>query len=190
MKLAKILLILCSPLLLGGCAGVLFAGAATTANIVTDPRTTQEIWDDNNIELQIAGIANKAPFAEKTRITASSYNGVVILIGQSSEQDLLSEFEQKARKVKGVKKVYNEVHIKEPISLGEISHDSWLTTKVKSSLLANSELTGIKIKVITEDSEVFLLGYVSHKHADMAADIARNISGVKRVVKAFQYGDK
>ncbi len=189
MKLAKILLILSAPFWLSGCAGVLVAGAATTANIVTDPRTTQEIWDDNNIELQIAGIANKVPFAEKTRITASAYNGSVVLIGQASDQALLDEFEQKAAQVKGVKKVYNEVKVKAPISLGEISHDSWITTKVKSSLLAKSELSGIKIKVITEDSEVFLLGYVSHQHADMAADIARNISGVKRVVKAFQYGN-
>ncbi|MFB9135200.1 BON domain-containing protein [Vibrio sp. AK197] len=190
MKLVTRLLIILTPLILSGCAGFLVAGAATTANIVTDTRTTQEIWDDNNIELQIAGIANKAPFAEHTRITASSYNGTVILIGQSSEQTLLDEFEARARKVKGVNTIYNQVHIKEPLSLGEISHDSWLTTKVKSALLANSELSGIKIKVITEDKEVFLLGYVSHRHADLAVDIARNISGVKRVIKAFQYGDE
>ncbi|CAH8242325.1 hypothetical protein VAEKB19_650001 [Vibrio aestuarianus] len=43
--------------------------------------------------------------------------------------------------------------------------------------------------MITEDREVFLLGYVSAEHAELATEIARNISGVKQVIKAFQYGE-
>jgi osmotically-inducible protein OsmY len=61
---------------------------------------------------------------------------------------------------------------------------------VKSALLAKSELNGVKVSVITEDNEVYLLGYVSREHADIAAEVARNISGVKQVIKAFQYGDE
>ena len=61
---------------------------------------------------------------------------------------------------------------------------------MKSALLANSELNGIKVKVITEDSEVFLLGLVSREHADIATEVARNISGVKQVIRAFEYGEE
>ncbi|MDE1239102.1 BON domain-containing protein [Vibrio aestuarianus] len=189
MKTLKFSLMLLLSFAVSGCAGVIIAGAATTANIVTDPRTTQEIWNDNNIEFEVAGIANKAPFKGKTRITASSYQGTVILMGQSETSELLSDFEKKARETKGVKVIHNQVRIKAPLSLGEISNDSWITTKVKSSLLANSELNTIKIKVITENREVFLLGYVSAEHAELATDIARNISGVKQVIKAFQYNE-
>ncbi|AQM18849.1 BON domain-containing protein [Vibrio anguillarum] len=189
MNRLKLSLILLLSLAVSGCAGVILAGAATTASLVTDPRTTQEIWNDNNIEFEVAGIANKAPFNGKTRITASSYQGIVVLMGQAENSGLLNEFENKARKTKGVKTIHNQVRIKAPLSIGEISNDSWITTKVKSALLANSELNTIKIKVITENREVFLLGYVSAEQANLASDIARNISGVKQVIKAFQYSE-
>lgn len=64
-----------------------------------------------------------------------------------------------------------------------------ITTKVKSALLTDSELNGVKVKVITEDSEVFLFGYVTAEQANRATDIARNISGVKQVIKGFLYGE-
>ena len=110
-------------------------------------------------------------------------------MGQAENSGLLNEFENKARETKGVKTIHNQVRIKAPLSIGEISNDSWITTKVKSALLANSELNTIKIKVITENREVFLLGYVSAEQANLASDIARNISGVKQVIKAFQYSE-
>ncbi|MFM2590853.1 BON domain-containing protein [Vibrio sp. TBV020] len=172
-----------------GCAGLFVAGAATTASIVIDPRTTQEIWNDNNIEFEVAGIGNKAPFRGNARVTASSYNGTVVLMGQAGTDALKRDLESQTRKIKGVKNVHNQLREKAPLSMGEISHDSWITTKVKSALLANSELNGVKIKVITEDREVFLLGYVSDQHAEIATDIARNISGVKQVVRAFHSGE-
>lgn len=188
MKHLKAFVITCILLSTTGCAGLFVAGAATTVNVVTDTRTTQEMWDDNNIEFEVAGLANKPPFQREVRITASSYDGTVVLMGQASNQDLLNQFVAKTKELKGVEKIHNQVRIKAPLSVGQISHDSWITTKVKSALLTNGELNGIKVKVITEDKEVFLLGYVSPEQADIAVDVARNISGVKQVIKAFQTG--
>ncbi len=182
--------ILCAALSMSGCAGLFIAGAATTANIVTDTRTTKEIWQDNNIEFEVAAIGNKAPFKGKARVVASSYNGTVVLMGQAPTQDLINEFENKAREVKGVKNIHNQIKQKEPLSVTQISNDSWITTKVKSALLTDSELNGVKVKVITEDSDVFLFGYVTPEQSERATEIARNISGVKQVVKGFQYGDE
>ncbi|MCC8252735.1 BON domain-containing protein [Vibrio campbellii] len=184
------LVILCTTLSMSGCAGLFIAGAATTANIVTDTRTTKEIWQDNNIEFEVAAIGNKAPFKGKARVVASSYNGTVVLMGQAPTQDLINEFENKAREVKGVKNIHNQIKQKEPLSVTQISNDSWITTKVKSALLTDSELNGVKVKVITEDSDVFLFGYVTPEQSERATEIARNISGVKQVVKGFQYGDE
>lgn len=189
MKFVKALFISLVLLSSTGCAGLFVAGAATTVNLVTDTRTTKEIWNDSNIELEVAGLTNKAPYKGAVRISASSYKGIVVLMGQASNEQLLNEFEQQARQVSGVTQIHNQVRIKQPLSIGEISHDSWITTKVKSAIVTDKELASVKIKVITEDREVFLLGYVSHAHADQAAEIARNVSGVKQVIKAFQYGD-
>ncbi|QLK44943.1 hemolysin [Vibrio owensii] len=184
------LVILCAALSMSGCAGLFIAGAATTANLVTDTRTTKEIWQDNNIEFEVAAIGNKAPFKGKARVVASSYNGTVVLMGQAPTQDLINEFESKAREVNGVKNIHNQIKQKEPLSVTQISNDSWITTKVKSALLTGSELNGVKVKVITEDSDVFLFGYVTPEQSERATEITRNISGVKQVIKGFQYGDE
>lgn len=185
----RCLVILLTMFSLSGCAGLFIAGAATTANIVTDTRTTKEIWQDNNIEFEIAALGNKAPFKGQVRVVASSYNGTVVLMGQAPTQVLVNDLESKARDVEGVKNVHNQIKLKKPLSVTEISNDSWITTKVKSALLTDSELNGVKVKVITEDSEVFLFGYVTAEQANRATDIARNISGVKQVIKGFQYGE-
>ncbi|MBE8606505.1 BON domain-containing protein [Vibrio cyclitrophicus] len=190
MKLFKLISVSLLTLSLSGCAGIFIAGAATTANLVTDTRTTKEIWNDNNIEFEVAAITNKQPFRGNVRVTASSYRGSVVLMGQAMTDSERRAFENQAKDVTGVKSIHNQVRVKEPLSVSAISKDSWITTKVKSALLANAELNGIKVKVITEDSEVFLLGLVSREHADIATEVARNISGVKQVIRAFEYGEE
>ncbi|OCH53111.1 BON domain-containing protein [Vibrio cyclitrophicus] len=190
MKLFKLISVSLLTLSLSGCAGIFIAGAATTANLVTDTRTTKEIWNDNNIEFEVAAITNKQPFRGNVRVTASSYRGSVVLMGQAMTDSERRAFENQAKGVTGVKSIHNQVRVKEPLSVSAISKDSWITTKVKSALLANAELNGIKVKVITEDSEVFLLGLVSREHADIATEVARNISGVKQVIRAFEYGEE
>ncbi|MFL7048283.1 BON domain-containing protein [Vibrio cyclitrophicus] len=190
MKLFKLISVSLLTLSLSGCAGIFIAGAATTANLVTDTRTTKEIWNDNNIEFEVAAITNKQPFRGNVRVTASSYRGSVVLMGQAMTDSERRAFENQAKDVTGVKSIHNQVRVKELLSVSAISKDSWITTKVKSALLANAELNGIKVKVITEDSEVFLLGLVSREHADIATEVARNISGVKQVIRAFEYGEE
>ncbi len=186
-RLLSFSLILITSALLSGCAGLFVAGAATTVTIVTDDRSTSEIWSDNNVEFEVAGLGNKPPFRGQSRVVANSFRGTVVLMGQASTQELSNEFEKQANTVKGVNIVHNQIRVKKPISLTTQSKDSWITTKVKSSLIADKALTDIKVKVITEDGEVFLFGYVTPEVADKASDIARNISGVKQVIKAFQY---
>ncbi|CAH6784811.1 BON domain-containing protein [Vibrio sp. IB15] len=188
--LLKLISVSLLTLSLSGCAGIFIAGAATTANIVTDTRTTKEIWNDNNIEFEVAAITNKQPYRGSVRVTASSYRGSVVLMGQATTDAERRSFESQAKDVPGVDTIHNQIRVKEPLSVSAISKDSWITTKVKSALLANSELNGIKVKVITEDSEVFLLGLVSREHADIATEVARNISGVKQVIRAFEYGEE
>ncbi|CAM2945113.1 BON domain-containing protein [Vibrio mytili] len=182
------LCILLTVLSLSGCAGIFIAGAATTANIVTDTRSTKQIWQDNNIEFEVAAMGNKDPFRGQVRIVASSYNGSVVLMGQVPTQELIDELEARVRKINGVKTLHNQIKQKAPLTVTQMSNDSWITTKIKSSLLTDSALNGVKVKVITEDGEVFLFGYVTPAQGNRATEIARNVSGVKQVIKGFQYG--
>ncbi len=176
-------------ILLSGCAGLFIAGAATAVYVVTDPRTPKELATDQDISLQAGALGNKKPYQFNVRVTATTFRGNVVLMGQAVSQDYKQSLESEVRKIKGVKVVYNQMKVKPLLSIAAISKDTWITTKVKSSLIADSELREVKIAVYTEDTEVFLTGAVSHYHADKAVEIARHVSGVGRVIKAFYYGD-
>ncbi|MFA0440550.1 BON domain-containing protein [Vibrio sp. 10N.286.49.B1] len=189
MKIYKTITLLVMSVFLSGCAGLFVAGAATTVNLVTDTRSTKEIWNDSALESEVAGMTNKAPFVGQVRVVASSQRGTVVLMGQAKTEELKSQLDARVSALDGVKRVYNQIRINSPLGFTEMSNDSWLTTKVKSALLTDERLNGVKIKVITENKEVFLLGYVSKEHADVATDIARNVSGVKQVIRAFQFAE-
>ncbi len=187
MKLSHLVLLV-TTLHLTGCAGLFIAGTAATANLVTDTRTTQEIWQDNQIEFEVAAIGNKPPFKGAVRMTSNAYNGKVVILGQATTEAVKNELAVKVKEIKGVKTVHNQIKIKPPLGVTEVSHDTWLTTKVKSKLLTAPELNGINIKVITEDKEVYLFGLVTQEQAEVATEIARNVSGVSQVIRAFEYG--
>lgn len=60
--------------------------------------------------------------------------------------------------------------------------DTWITTKVKSSLLADSDVAGLDVKVETVDGVVTLSGNVdSQAQVDRAVEIANGIEGVSSV---------
>jgi len=60
--------------------------------------------------------------------------------------------------------------------------DTWITTKVKSTLLLSRNVDGLDIKVTTRDGIVSLAGDVdSTAERDRAVDLASNIRGVKKV---------
>ncbi len=189
MKNLTLLVTLSLVVMLSGCVGLFVAGAATTVNIATDPRTSQEIWDDNYIEAEVTGLIKKPPYRGKSRILSSSFRGTVVLMGQIVDSSMLVALEENIKKIKGVEKVHDQIRIKTPLTTQEIANDTWITTKIKSEVLTHKDLNGVKIKVITEDKEVFLFGYVSREHANIASEVARNIEGVKQVILAFQYAD-
>lgn len=188
MKLVKFSALLLSATLLQGCAGLFIAGAATTASVVTDNRTVSEQLSDKNLSLETTGLANKPPYQYNMRVNAVTYHGKVLLMGQAKDAQMNQEFEKKIKSIKGVNTVYNQIRVRPLLTFTQINNDSWITTKVKSALLAKNELNGVKVSVFTEAQEVFLVGFVTPEQGNIAADVARNIKGVKGVIKAFEYG--
>ena len=182
-----------SSLLLSGCVPVvLIGGAAATASVVHDRRTTGTIVEDSSIELRIKNELGKdEKISDQAHINVTSYNGIVLLSGEAPSQSLSSRVGEIARRDKQVRRVHNEIQIAAPSSLMTRSSDSWITTKVKSSLVG----LGIKgfdpsrVKVVSENGTVFLLGMVYHKEADAIVAQTQQVSGVQRIVKLFEYLD-
>ena len=117
------------------------------------------------------------------------YNGFVLIAGQVADKVLKADATEVVRQIKGVRKISNELEIGSPTTALTRTNDAWLTTRIKSSLLANSDVTAGRIKVVTENSVVYLMGLVTQKEADKVTDIAATTTGVRRVVRLFELLD-
>ncbi|HDR1354594.1 TPA: BON domain-containing protein, partial [Pasteurella multocida] len=111
----------------------------------------------------------------------------VLLVGQAPNPSVADVATSLAKGVEGVKETYNQIRIQPQISFGQIAKDGVTTAEIKSKMLVDSRVKSTDIKVITENAEVFLMGNVTQAQADAAADIARNVSGVNKVIKVFNY---
>lgn len=183
-------LIIGSVILLQGCvtATVVGVGAAAATKIATDPRTVGTQVDDETLEEKVLLTINKDnQIKSEARVNVVSYSGQILLIGQVPNETLKDQVTNLTEGVEYVNKVYNELRVGSPISFGQISKDGWITTQVKSKLLVDSNVKSTDIKAITENGEVFLMGNVTQDQANAAVNVARNVLGVKKVVKVFNY---
>ncbi|MTC28748.1 divisome-associated lipoprotein YraP [Providencia alcalifaciens] len=189
MRLLPIFAIMFSAVLLQGCIGAAVVGTAAVATkSATDPRSVGQQVDDGTLEARVSGQLNRnKDITNNSRIIATAYKGNVLLTGQSPDMSLADKAKQIASNVDGTEKVYNEVRQGQPVDLGTASKDTWLTTKVKSKILASDEVKSGSVKVITENGEVFLLGVLTQQEGAAAAKIASETDGVRRVTTAFIY---
>ncbi|MGO4999973.1 division/outer membrane stress-associated lipid-binding lipoprotein [Oceanisphaera sp. W20_SRM_FM3] len=184
----KIIALLSATLLLQGCAGVLFAGAGTGIASVTDRRTVSTQISDQAIDVRATHrLGTSKPLWEQSRVVVITTNGKSLLIGQTPTQAFSQQAEAIVKGVPGVTEAFNELRIMAPLDITARSQDSWITSKVKSTLLAEKNIDGSKVKVVTENSEVFLIGLVTQREADISVQLARNIAGVKRVITVFEF---
>ncbi|MFA9487415.1 MULTISPECIES: division/outer membrane stress-associated lipid-binding lipoprotein [unclassified Mannheimia] len=188
-KLLKAGLLTLGFLSLQGCiTTAVVTSAAVATKVATDPRSTGTQVDDEILEEKVAYNINKdEQIKEEARINVVAYNGKVLLIGQAPSMDVVENAKNLAAGAEGVTEIYNEIRQGEKIGFGQITQDSWITTQVKSKLLVNGEVKATEVKVVTENGEVFLMGKVSQAQADAAAEVARNVGGVTKVVKVFSY---
>jgi len=189
MKKQTLLLgLLAGTLLLQGCAAVVVGGAAGTAKASGDRRTLGAQWDDQAIELKAANLlADNKPLSAASKISVYSNNGRVLLVGQTPSDAYKLEAGKVVARIDGVRHVYNELRLGQPVNIGVRSNDSWITSKVRADMLGAKNFVSAKVKVATENGEVFLIGLVTRQEGDQAVEIARHVSGVKRVIKAFEF---
>mgnify|MGYP000687027998 CR=1 FL=1 len=189
-KMIKVILAGSLVALLGGCATVL--DATHDGPIQPDPgeRTFGTYIDDQQLEtITKVNIGKAHPALKAANIDVTSFNGVVLLTGQVPDNELRNLAGRTAQQVHSVRQVYNEVQVRGTTSVLARTSDTWLTTKVKSVLLADKEIDSGRIKVITENGVVYLMGLLTRQEAENAAEVARTVGGVQKVVKAVEYID-
>ncbi|HRE30618.1 MAG TPA: BON domain-containing protein, partial [Candidatus Berkiella sp.] len=116
-----------------------------------------------------------------------SYNNRVLLVGQVPTRKMRTDIEQAVKRVAKVKQLHNEIQLNAPTPLLTRSRDSWITTKIKGEMAVTQDFNPTRVKVVTEDGIVYLLGLIKKEEEFVAVDIARHVKGVKKVVKIFEY---
>ena len=172
--------------LLQGCMPVAMVGAGAAVMAFEDRRTTGAQVEDETIELRTSNRVDDR-FGDRVHVNVTSYNRYVLLTGEVPDEATRSEIEKIARSVTNVLGVTNDLQVAGISSATSRSNDTFITTSVKTRMLNSDKFNGIHVKVVTEASVVYLLGVVTDQEAADAVELARTTSGVRKVVKMFEY---
>lgn len=175
---AATLLSACAPLVVGGAmvGGVLVA---------TDRRTSGAQVEDQAIELKAMNRVREAT-GDRAHVNVTSYNRMVLLTGEAPGEQDRQAIEQAISRVENVRSLVNEIAIMGNTSLTARSNDVILASKVKATFIDARDVQANTIKVVTERGIVYLMGIVTEREGNRAAELARSISGVQKVVKVFE----
>lgn len=175
-------------LFIAGCADIFVRETPSSAVVADDPRTTGTFIEDQAIEIRaLKLIGEDSQLRLETKANVTCYNQVVLLTGQASSAGLRERLVSLVKSIEKVRYVHDEMTIASPGSLSTHSNDSYLTTKIKTSLLGAHALNATRVKVVTEAGAVYLMGLLPREQGSLAAEIASQTAGVGRVVKLFEY---
>lgn len=185
----KLIIIIAITLSLQGC--IFVAGAAAGAAgvaVVYDHRKLEKILLDEKIAKNATNkLRMVTDIKENSHIEVTCFNQVILLTGEASSASVRQQVDDIVRSVPEVKRIYNQITVKGRASSLTQASDSWITAKIKTEMLATKGLQSGTIKVVTENGTVYLMGTVNRDQAETAVDIARQVQGVQRVMKIFQY---
>jgi len=171
---------------LSACAAALVGGAVVGGTIVaTDRRSSGAQVEDEVIEGKARGRLGEA-LRDRGQVSVTSYNRILLLTGVVKDAADKALAEQTVSRIENVQSVVNELSIGLPSSITSRSNDTLLTTKVKASFIDAKDLFSNSLKVVTSESVVYLMGRVTEREATRAAEVARGVSGVQKVVKVFE----
>lgn len=172
---------------LASCAApLMFGGVLGGAMVASDRRSTGIQVEDEGIE-QRSATAIRENFGSKEHINITSYNRQVLITGEVSNDTVRRQVESLIGRVENVRAVVNELAIGPASSTGDRASDALLVAKVKASMVDTEDVFANVYKVVGERGTVYLMGRVTQREAKRATDVVRGVSGVKRVVRVFEY---
>ena len=174
-----------------GCAPLVVGGAAVSgASAIHDRRPAQTILDDRQIELA----ASQALFQDRAlaldaRITVTSYNRSVLLTGQAESAELARRASDRISRLPKVARVIDEIRVGPRIAMSRQSEDIYIASRAKLELASVGlpDFDPTRVKIVVEDGTLYLLGLVTPREADVVAERVRYVSGVRKVIKLFEY---
>jgi osmotically-inducible protein OsmY len=189
-RITLLSLTLCGGMLLNGCAEVINATTKKPIEMKANERTMGAKLNDNEIETAAKVNIKKAdPQLEYAHVNIDSFNGIVLLTGQVPNEELRNLVADTVYKLSPVREIHNELVVSEPTNFAARAKDTWISTKIKAQLVADSETESRRIHFVTENQVVFLMGIVTRAEADRIVNMVSHTADVQKVVKVFEYVD-
>ena len=184
-KLVACLALAAAVPLLQACFPLAVTAAGSAVLMADDRRTAGLYIEDENIEWK--SIARIREITRTSHVNATSFNRKVLLTGEVQNEEEKKRLEAAVREIPSVVDVTNELQVAGNSSLASRGSDALITSNVKARMVNNGKFSPNHVKVLTEAGTVYLMGLVTPAEGDAAAELARNTSGVTRVVKVFEY---
>lgn len=145
--------------------------------------------DDSIITTKVKSKLLADPDFKGSDLKVETHKGDVQLSGFVDNQAQIDHAMMITRSVEGVKNIDNRVSLKNDsvTTMGVKVDDSIVTSKVKSSLLADPDIKSFDIAVITNNGEVQLSGFVDNQtQIERATDVVRRTEGVHNIINELR----
>ena len=170
---------------LSACVPLVVGGAAMSAMVAVDRRTSGAQLEDEGIELRGASRLRDT-FGDRAHINITSYNRQVLLTGEVTNDAAKQQAEQVIARVENVKTIVNELGAAGNSTLVQRSSDVLVTGRVRAMLVDAKDLFANSFRVVTERGTTHMMGRVTQREADRGTAVARGTPGVQKVVRVFE----
>ena len=181
--------------LLHGCVAAVVGGVVVGAHVAHDRRSIGRVTEDRNLQLSALDQIGRDEtlISNDNHVKVVVYNGVMLLCGQVRSEELKQRAQAVAESFDGVRRIVNDIEVTdEPQGFWRRRENDTQTARVKTALLDITSVPGFdptRVNVTSAHGVVYLMGIVSHEEDAAVTEIARNVSGVEKVVKVFEYTD-
>lgn len=175
---------------LQGCVAPVVAAGIGTGMVMSaaDRRSAGTMVEDDTIESK-AQKRVEEKYKDTARASVTSFNRFALITGTVASETAKMDIERIVGGIPNVKGIANELVVDAAAKGSSSSSDARITGNVKVRFVKSPSFKADHVKVITENSVVYLMGLVTRAEADAASEIASTTAGVNKVVRVFEYID-
>ena len=160
----------------------------------TDRRSTGAQADDQVMEVRIQNSAlthlrsNNTMQGFEPKLSVVSFNRQVLLMGLVASEADKAFVERVARAQPNAQKVYNYIQVASSAQrgFGDVSNDSWITSKVRTTLIGTKGVSANHVKVVTYNGVTYVMGILTPEEQALVSNTVSTTAGVQQVVTLYE----
>jgi osmotically-inducible protein OsmY len=167
---------------LTACASTMLTGA----NVYYERHDLQKKLLAFELDHQIAQSIKTNPRFNRDHIRVVIFEETALLVGQAHDEPTKKLAENIVKENVGDYRILNFITTTQPINLLAQTKDTWISTKLKTKIIATNQLQASNLKVVTEDQTVYLMGIARPEQEEIVNYLAHETNGVKRVISLLE----